>query len=127
MMEGHLQEKVMENLYKDLMKFLSSPKNPEHNPMEESREEIYFELKNGAVFKRDLWAKIAARENKNGDIELAINSTLFLVSPETYEKIRSYFLNSPDLVYRLSRTDLNNSELVETMMTLIIEGAFYFV
>lgn len=136
-----VQEYVMESIYKDLMKvvgdkklfkqtmmkFLTRPKNEDENPIEESREDIYHELKNKARFKRDIWAKIAAKETKTGDFEVAVNSILFLVSEETYQKIRSYFLNGPDVVYHLSKSDLNNIELTEMMITLISEGAFYFV
>jgi len=136
-----IQEYVMESIYKDvmkliadkdlfkqsLMKFLTSPKNAEQNPMEESREEIYHELKNGALFKRDMWAKMAAKETKTGDIEVGINTVLFLISDETYQKIRSYFMNEPETEYHFSKTDLNNVELVEMMITLIGEGAFYLV
>ncbi len=136
-----VQESVVESLYKDLMKligdkdlfkqsvmkFLTVPKNAEQNPMEESREDIYQELKNGAPFKRDMWAKIAAKETKTGDMEVGINTILFLVSPESYKKIQGYFLNEPETEYHFSKADLNNVELIEMMITLISEGAFYLV
>lgn len=136
-----IQEYVMDSIYKDvmkliadkdlfkqsLMKFLTSPKNAEQNPMDESRADIYHELKNGASFKRDMWARIAAKETKTGDIEVGINTILFLVSDETYQKVRSYFLNEPETEYHFSRADLNNVELVEMMITLIGEGAFYLI
>lgn len=136
-----VQEYVMESIYKDLMKligdkdvfrqslmkFLTSPKNAEQNPMYESREDIFNELKNGTSFKRDMWAKMAAKETLTGDIEVGINSILFRVSDETYQKVRSYFLDEPETEYQFSKADLNNLELVEMMLTLIGEGAFYLI
>ena len=136
-----LQDYVVENIYNDLLKFmddkvifknsllmyLSRPKNIIENNVDITPENVHKELAALSPFKRDVWAKMVSNRLASKQFQVSINSNVFKVSIETYQKLSQYFLKEADETSKLAKSDLENIELIHLMALLIQNGVFYFV
>ncbi|MGZ3788948.1 MAG: cupin domain-containing protein [Bacteriovorax sp.] len=115
---------------KDLLKktlglHLSNPKN-EIFPIDELDAETVKKLLKTRKIKRDIWAKLVATKKDGKMINLTINKRAYLLSNQDYQEIKKIFEVGPHESIKMGKNILQNRDLLDFLISIILEGVFYF-
>lgn len=76
--------------------------------------------------KRDIWAKLVSYKNNSRSMNLAINNKTYLLKNIDYQEIKKLFETPPHEPIKIGKNILTNNELLDFLVSLILDGVFYF-